>query len=273
MIKKLIRNFEKRRLYRTYPYHWNYRLGFVDGMQEISYLVAGVQQTAFLQSLSDEPVSEVFVCFNGARRLGLDWMEITRHIPEANFLIIDYPGGGLNPEIPGRCLNSFEETVMESAKKAVEKLQRLGKLKKDAAVKSIGFSLGCGFAARFAAEIHAEHLILLAPFETLERIARLKKSKLATWFGKFGVLETERWLFEYAEQNQAKIDIIHGTEDSTIPFYMGENLAKSAASFLTGEEDDRLNRLRFHALEGTEHDLLAQSAVVDLIKKQVGMGS
>lgn len=271
MIKKLIRNFEKRRLYRTYPYHWNYRFGFVDGMEEIPYLVSGVQQAAFFQSLAEDPVSEVFVCFNGARRVGLDWTEITRHIPEGSFLLIDYPGGGLNPEIPGRCLNSFEEVVMESAKKAVEKLKRLGKLKKDAAVKSVGFSLGCGFAARFAAEMNADHLMLLAPFETLERIARLKKSKLATWFGKFGVLETERWLFEYAEQNQAKIDIIHGTEDSTVPFFMGENLAKSAAAFMPGDEAERLSRLNFHALEGNEHDLLAQPAVVELIKKQVGM--
>ncbi len=86
-----------------------------------------------------------------------------------------------------------------------------------------GQSLGSGVAARMAAEGRGEGLILLSPYTAIVDIA-------AAQYPLFPVRLLDRDPFDtlsLAPKIRMPVLIMHGTEDHTIPFAMGEHLARA----------------------------------------------
>ncbi|WP_298820976.1 alpha/beta hydrolase [Chloroflexus sp.] len=107
-----------------------------------------------------------------------------------------------------------------------------------------GRSLGSSFATRLAATRNPGLLILESPFYSLEALARRQFPWAPSFLLKYP-LRTHEWI----GQVRCPIVIIHGTDDTVVPFTHSEQLANLVTA-----------PLRFHRIEGGGHNNLATFA-------------
>lgn len=118
-----------------------------------------------------------------------------------------------------------------------------------------GRSLGSALAARLAAEQQPRLLILESPFFSLEAIARRQFPWVPPFVLKYP-LRTHSWI----GQVRCPVVIIHGTDDTIVPFADGERLAAAVTA-----------PLRFVVVPGGEHnDLAAFSTYWEVIDEALG---
>lgn len=118
-----------------------------------------------------------------------------------------------------------------------------------------GRSLGSSLATRLAAEHHPRMLILESPFYSLAAIARRQFPWAPLFLLKYP-LRTHTWI----GQVRSPVVIIHGTNDTIVPFSDGKRLA----SVVTAP-------LQFHAVAGGGHNnLLEFAAYHEAIRQALG---
>jgi len=155
-------------------------------------------------------------------------MEFVSSYPSTQdaFLLIDYPGYGSCEGSPSR------KTIQESSDAALAALA--GHLGVKVAVleprlRLLGHSLGAASALGFASAHPVSRVVLLAPFTTLRDMAR----RSVGWPLCYLLLDNfdnRARLQEITRRSPSpSIDILSGTDDSVIPFRMGQELGRSFA--------------------------------------------
>jgi len=113
-----------------------------------------------------------------------------------------------------------------------------------------GLSLGSGVATALATEVDAKALILEAPFSAVADVAAWRFPTFpARWVIRDKFLSRER----IAKVNMPLL-VVHGTEDSVIPFHLGERLFKRA-----------VEPKQFITMKGSDHSTLVRDGVYPLI--------
>ncbi len=132
---------------------------------KINYRIDGLRQTAFYVG-GETPPEQLWLLLGGINSLALDWYQwIYSAVSEkTGFLLVDYPGYGLNPGIPRA------EKMFRSAAAAYYTLSQRFETPqggKSFKLNVMGHSLGTGVAVDFASKMVVNKLLLIAPFTNM----------------------------------------------------------------------------------------------------------
>lgn len=243
---------------------------------------------------SEEEARVLWVVFGGNAMLALDWLPFIREYishsgTERNsFLLIDYPGYGLNalPE-----LFPSPESILLSSKAAVRYA-----LEKNPSsqVRVLGHSLGCAASLQLAAdkelrdELRAkdppatlDRVVISAPFVSITAMARKIFFPFTPQF-----LVKHNWDNEAAittlitdyysapecpSSPKLSVTILHGTRDGIVPFDQGQALYHTALDVIEkeGNPDEEAQHkpvtASFVKLSGVGHNDLLHLSVRNVI--------
>lgn len=150
---------------------------------------------------------------------------------------VEYPGYGR-----GHGQRTSEARIIAACSAALETLSRTRGLGPGRVVLA-GHSLGTVFAAELARRGYADRLVLASPLTSAAAVVRL----VGRWLPARLLLGDERLdTLGHASEIDVPTLVIHGTDDESLPFAMGRELAAA------------LPRGRFVALPGRGHDGIAQ---------------
>jgi len=193
---------------------------------QLRYQINGAWQTAYFFHNSPD-IKNIWLLFGGINSLALDWH---RWFSEDNvnngYLLIDYPGYGLNKGLPrekSMTLSSFE------AFKALADHLKISQEVLSLRLCALGHSLGTGAAVNFALQIPLKRLILIAPFTSLNDLTIHRYGYIAGTF--LNLVNPEKYDNNKAlghiimHSSRPEIIIVHGADDMVIPVEMGRNLA------------------------------------------------
>jgi pimeloyl-ACP methyl ester carboxylesterase len=218
---------------------------------EIAYDTAEGPQTAFYLPPPESPTSApraLWVLFHGNASLALEWLAYlpAGHKTPAGFLFIDYPGYG---KCAGR---SSRDAIIASFEAALQTLLQRYPAVRPAVEQSLnvlGYSLGAAVALELATRHPTQHIVLLAPFTSMQDIA----SHVVVW--PITTLLRERFDNIQALTTLAQrpvppsVTIVHGDADEVVPVAMGRALAQTLPTMIT-----------YHELPGATHSLLERAA-------------
>jgi pimeloyl-ACP methyl ester carboxylesterase len=241
--------------YQPRPYQQSDLAAFraTPGAKELEYQTATGRQIAFyLAPVSDvmSPRGQVWILFGGISSLALEWLPWLRDAPRAHtgYLLIDYPGYGLNEGVPRA------KGILESSLAALEALAvdlKIDQRELEAALNVLGHSLGTGTVLQFAVHVQVDKIILVAPFTDLRDLTTYRYGDFAGGF--LNLINTEKYdnvqrLDELAaRRHPPRIFIFHGDSDHVIAVKMGRELARRYPTLTT-----------YYELKGVGHsDLFA----------------
>jgi pimeloyl-ACP methyl ester carboxylesterase len=218
------------------------------GATELEYRTkAGRQIAYYLAPLSDLESSQVqvWILFGGISSLALEWLQWLRDAPREHtgYLLIDYPGYGLNEGVPRA------KRILESSLAALETLAKYtqtdrGQLER--ALNVLGHSLGTGTALQFAVHVKVRKIILVSPFTELRHLSTYRYGGFLGGF--LNLINPEKYdnvqrLAELAaRRDPPQVFIFHGDSDDVIPVGMGRELASLYPTMTT-----------YHELNGVGH--------------------
>lgn len=226
----------------------------LDHLSSIPRLVAlpfdtprGRQNAYYLPPASpcEGPPTPLVVVFPGIGSRALDWLDFALNspVPQAGFLLLDYPGRGRSEGL------LRPRDLPQTAHGALAALGR--HLSCDAALleKNLVFvahSFGAAAALQFAQESPPRRLVLVAPFTTLHKALFHRFGPLA-WLVP-DAMDNRRWLKALVDgAPRPAVTIIHGDEDRRIPVAMGRELAAVAPL-----------KIHFHEIPGGDHIAILQ---------------
>jgi pimeloyl-ACP methyl ester carboxylesterase len=181
------------------------------------------KQRAFLQGNLNSPRNLWIVC-GGNGTVALDWSEwITTHAPKEDaWLLVDFPGYGDCEGKPSP--GSIHESLRTVVPSAAESLG-LSATNDASRFRFFGHSLGAAASLIAATEFDIRQGVLLSPFTST-----MEMSEVVTGLP-LGLLVTHRFdnearLHEIMTRKNARVVIVHGTDDEVIPVDMGRDLAR-----------------------------------------------
>lgn len=183
----------------------------------------------------------LWVFFNGNGSLALEWMHLVSAYPSADdaFLLIEYPGYG-------RCEgHPTSWNIQEAANAALRTLAaRLGVPEKtlEPRLKAFGHSLGAANALAFASLHPVSSVVLIAPFSSLQDMARITVGTPLCYLLLDNFDNRARLREIAARPAVPPVEIFSGTRDGVIPFTQGRELAGIAPC------------VRFHEVPGAGHN-------------------
>lgn len=189
---------------------------------ELTYCTRAGRQVAyyvFPPSNPDRPPSLLVIAYPGIGSRALDWMRILDHAPKtgAGFLLIDYPGFGVNE---GMIRPKY---LCESTEGAIHALEGHFNKRRCGEISLLAHSFGCAAALQFSARFPVSKVVLVAPFTTLRDIVYMKTGPIA-WLIP-DKMDNEEYLKElYNRTPRPEVTIIHGDEDRVVPVTMGREL-------------------------------------------------
>ena len=205
-------------------------------------------QTSWLLTQGDpRQVQTWWVAFGGNGMAALQWCDLLapRLSRGEGFLLVDYPGYGLNEGscTPGRLLRASEAAVAALA-------ARLGTTPEDLGprLSLLGHSLGAAVALQHAAAHPPRRLVLCAPFTSMVAMGH------RALFWPCGQLIWHRFDNRDRLDDLARLPtppsvlILHGTDDRLIPPTMGRELAAAHPAFVT-----------FVEVPGADHNSLLEA--------------
>jgi pimeloyl-ACP methyl ester carboxylesterase len=229
---------------------------------EVPYTTAAGRQTAFYvppREGGDDPGSarggdvkregvgerpdRLWVVFGGNAAQALSWLDFVEAYPDKRtaFLLVDYPGYGVNAGRPTRA------SIVESGVAALAAAR--GQFKFDAATSPsvslglLGHSIGAAAALELAVRDRPDRIVLVSPFTSMMAMAR----RSVGWplcrllFDRF---DNEARLAELAARSpRPAVVILHGTADDIVPRRMGEALAAAYPGWIV-----------FHPVLGGDHN-------------------
>jgi pimeloyl-ACP methyl ester carboxylesterase len=224
------------------------------GIEKIEYACASGGQTAFYIPPADPAAAArprrvwLAVGGNGARALG--WLDFLQGYPDGRdgFLLVDYPGFGLNQGYPKR---STIDDAMRAALRAIG--ERLGQTpgKGEIGLGLIGHSMGCAALLDLAMDSEPDRIVMVSPFTSLKAMA----ARSVGW--PLSNLLLDRY------DNQARLDalarrsprpvvaLFHGSADQVIPVEMGRALAARYRGWI-----------RYSEVSNADHNWILDSARV-----------
>jgi len=191
----------------------------------IEYQTSQGSHVAYYHDPGQGIPERIWVMFHGNASVALHWTEFVSDFPdkEAAFLLIDYPGYGQNDGKPS------PESIEESADAALVALALHLKISAEdltPRLSALGLSLGAAAALQFAAPRLLKRVVLITPFTSMQDMAARVVGKWASFVLRHN-FDNQARLAELIEGNQdAKVAIVHGTEDEVIPFSMGKALSE-----------------------------------------------
>ena len=209
------------------------------GAKELEYRTAAGRQIAFyLAPLFDvtSPQGQVWILFGGISSLALEWLQWLHDAPREHtgYLLIDYPGYGLNEGVP-RAKRILESTL--AALEALASEMKIDRVQLEEALHVLGYSLGTGTALQFTAHVQVGKIILVAPFTDLRHLTTYRYRGF--WGGFLNLINSEKYdnvqrLDELAtRRHPPRIFIFHGDSDNVIPVEMGRELARRYPTLTT----------------------------------------
>jgi pimeloyl-ACP methyl ester carboxylesterase len=208
----------------------------------LGYDTSQGRQTAFLFGTppSGTLLSRLWIVFGGNAMTALDWIGILREcqLDAGGFLLVDYPGYGLCAGNPGadsileNAIGAYQALI--ESKRWIIRRPRLGVL---------GWSIGAAAGLQFAEKFPVQHLVLIAPFTTMEDIVKRfigirPGMLLLDRFDNVGALRRV-----CAQTPPPTVTIVHGEKDALIPVSMGRSLAQTVA-----------DPIEFHSIPGASHN-------------------
>ncbi|MBF0450241.1 MAG: alpha/beta fold hydrolase [Candidatus Magnetomorum sp.] len=219
--------FQQRMIYHPKPYGQSYQKQ-LSRVIPIEYETDQGNQTAyFYKGQSSIPSKKLWVLFSGNSSLAMDWFDrLLDNYSDIHsaFLMIDYPGYG-------RCEGKASPNrIRKSADKALETLYERYtglNMKSESQLNVLGHSLGAAIALEFASRHPCKRVVLLAPFTSLEDMAK-RVVGFPMSYALSHRLDNHDRLLELSQQSpQPIIFLIHGNNDAVVPIEMGKQLAES----------------------------------------------
>lgn len=201
----------------------------------IEYKTAQGAQTAFLRRGAGVE-RRFWVAFSGNGSLALDWLSVLPSAPTV--LLVDYPGYGLCEGRPD------PESIDANAAGAVAAARKVAG--RPCAV--LGYSLGCAAALRLAGAASMERIVLLAPFLSMDGMARRTLGPLA-FVLRHRFDNVSAICAALAMSPHAQVTVLHGANDALVPPSMGRTLAAEWPG------------ARFEVAPGATHDGLPDACV------------
>ena len=206
----------------------------------IHYSVDKYPQTAFLVNKSSQPTT-LLLFLSGNAALSLQWLPLINLIntSQCSFLLIDYPGYGLNRGAPSQV------TIRQGVIRAVNEVKKQYPSIQN--IHIIGQSLGAAVAVDSAKHLNPSSLILISPFTSLYDMAVIV---IGHWWAQ--LLYPFLWDRYQTEVTLSQIQtlipninvtILHGTKDRVVPISMGKSLAV------------KNNWIEFVPITGMGHDI------------------
>ncbi len=202
---------------------------------EIPYNLNNQKQVAFYlppQSAGDP--SCLWVVFGGNGALALGWLNLVLQYPDpdAAFLLVDYPGYGVNEGSPTLSHN------MDASRAAYDAFLNIVPYKPKA-LGVLGHSLGSAVAVQFAETYKADNLLLLSPFTSMQDMVRVIFPVVGhplsfLLLDKYDVQKVLARLL--ANNKQMDIMIMHGALDEIVPVTMSRNMAQEFSGYVKYEE-------------------------------------
>ncbi|HBF35160.1 TPA: hypothetical protein DDW35_11430 [Candidatus Sumerlaeota bacterium] len=231
----LLLGCQRKLIYMPHGYEPSFRKGLTPGAVELTFQTSSGKQTAFyVPSCRDaaQPPEILWVCFHGNGSLSLDWLDTIEKVkkPGVGFLLVDYPGYGINPGKPTR------QSIAETSDGALQSLAlhyKLNVTDLESRMNVLAFSIGTGTGLDFAGRHPVKVVLLLAPFTSLLDMAQ----RQVGWPLCYLLLDrydNAARLNELAARSpQPKVVLFHGEVDDVIPFEMGEKLAAQHPDMIT----------------------------------------
>ena len=169
--------------------------------------------------------SKIWVIFSGNGSRALNWMRFVRNSPfkEDAFLLMDYPGYGACSGRPS------PKSIEESADAAVFALaSKLGMpaTALEPRLGVLGHSLGAATALAFADAHPVSKIVLIAPFTSLMDMARIRVGSPICYL-LMDEFDNRQRLRDITQRFPATpITVLFGKDDESIPFRMGQELAR-----------------------------------------------
>ncbi|MBN8460204.1 MAG: alpha/beta hydrolase [Verrucomicrobia bacterium] len=218
----------------------------------IGYSTSQGRQRAWLLGNRENPERLWVVC-GGNGTLALEWSPWLRaHAPGKDaWLLVDFPGYGdcEGRPSPGHIRESFNAVLPAATKELGWSLPAdSGKLR------FFGHSLGAAAVLIAASDHHIQKGVLLAPFTSTMDMAR-EVVGLPVGFLVWHRFDNRARLAEIAARSDARVIILHGTDDEVIPVAMGRDLAAGQPNIATLRE-----------IPGGRHNTVQETAQPELTR-------
>ncbi len=229
LVVLLLMGCQRSLIYFPQPYGMALDRVLAHHVEQLDYRIDAGDQTAFYvapRENPDAPPERLWVLTAGNASLALDWLDLVSRCPDphAGFLLVDYPGYGVNAGGPSR------ESIRQGTLAAfLACTTRLGVApdELEGRICLIGHSLGAAAALELAAQLDPPpaRIILISPFSSMAAMAR----RAVGW--PLCLLLRDRFdnearLAELLDRPAAPaITIIHGDQDPVIPVEMSRSLA------------------------------------------------
>lgn len=192
----------------------DYSYQFDTPFQEITHTTEDGASLNGLYFTVDKPVGTVLYFHGNAGDLSR-WGEIAQFFVQKNLnvVIMDYRNYG-------KSTGTMDETFLYQDADSWYHLAQEKATETNTPLYAYGRSLGATFATYIAATHQVEHLLLEAPFYSLESVAK----------DRFPILPVSRLLkyqfptYTYINKITAPVTIIHGTADGVVNYDQGKNL-------------------------------------------------
>ncbi len=209
---------------------------------ELQYTTEAGRQMAYYLAPTDGPAmppERLWVLFGGISSLALDWLPWLRDAPreDTGYLLIDYPGYGLNEGV-ARARRILQSSL--AALDALAKYVRADRRRLEKELNILGHSLGTGAALQFAVHVQVRKIILVSPFTDLRQLVTYRFGGLLG--GLVNLINPEKYdnvqrLAELAaRRSPPQVLIFHGDSDNVIPVRMGRELARLYPAMTTYRE-------------------------------------
>lgn len=250
-------------------------------MEAISYQVPEISKTEhrawYIPPKEDTGTERgaLWIVSGGNAMLALDWIDFIgkyvqhsekRGNEDISFLLIDYPGYGLNSRDD---LFPNPENILLSTKAAVRKV--LGQSTRAPVLRILGHSLGCAASLQLAADEEfrdelgeagsvIDRAVLSAPFASLLHMARQMFTSLIPraliqheWDNLDAISRFVSNSGSVEAQYNLSITILHGTADGLIPIEQGRTVHRVASEAAKANSGVAVST-QFIALPGLDHN-------------------
>lgn len=235
-------------------------------IRELHFDVDGVgHQVATLVTPAHGAVRSLYLVFGGNAMVARNWLVVlapvskTAAFANTGLVLVDYPGFGSSAGSPTR--SSILAASLAALQEAMEAISNDDD---ELALGAFGHSLGCAVALSVAEAQQAQgfafrHLALSAPFTSLVDMAQESMFilKVVPKWIMASLTSAHAWdNFLAAEAISGslapRVDILHGSHDSIVPFAQGEQLSTALK--------DMGFQLSFQAADANHNDILSMSS-------------
>jgi uncharacterized protein len=225
LLVALLYFFQHKMIYFPRRYHDRLQSYLGQGVKEIRYRIGHSEQISYYHAKNKEKLPDrIWMVMGGNASLALGWVDRLIDYPDSStgFFLFDYPGYGQCEGSPS------PEAILEATKAGIEALAHTLDCPVDtlhARMSILGHSLGAAAALQYAAQYPVQQLVLIAPFTSMEAMARESVGPVLSLLLQHHYDNEQRLREIIQQKTPPSITIVHGELDTIIPVEMGRELA------------------------------------------------